>query len=214
MQEILLVDKPAGMSSFGVVARVRQVLSKRAGQKIKVGHTGTLDPFATGLLILVIGKGTRRAGEFVKLDKIYEATVRLGASSSTGDPEGEVTKSGADAVSEKQVRETISQFIGKIEQVPPVFSAIKIRGERAYRLARRGIKPTMPTRTVQIHSIEILSYQWPDLHLRVHVSSGTYVRSLAKDIGEKLGVGGYLVKLRRTQVGEWHVGDAKGLESI
>jgi tRNA pseudouridine55 synthase len=120
--QIILADKPAGISSFGVVARVRRQLSEQAGRKIKVGHTGTLDPFATGLMILLSGTFTRRAGEFSKLDKVYEATIRLGAISSTGDPEGEITEQLVqDIPSEQQVRQTIKTFLGKITQTPPVF---------------------------------------------------------------------------------------------
>ena len=127
MDEIIFVDKPAGMTSFGAVARVRRVLSEQAGKKVKVGHTGTLDPFATGLLILMAGKATKKAMEFTKLDKVYEATIRLGATSSTGDPEGEiVVKNTTIEFSREQIEDTLKQFVGKIEQRPPAFSAISV----------------------------------------------------------------------------------------
>lgn len=213
--EFLLIDKPAGMSSFGVVARVRRVLSEKAGHKIKVGHTGTLDPFATGLLILLIGKGTKRSNEFLKLDKWYEATICLGKVSTTGDPEGEITV--FDEVrmpSLEDVQKVVAGFVGEVEQRVPNFSAVKINGERAYKLARKGVKVEMPTRKVQIFQIDILDYKWPELKIRCHVSSGTYIRTLGEDIGEKLGVGGYLTELRRTKVGKYDVKDATKLDDF
>lgn len=207
--QIILADKPAGISSFGVVARVRRQLSEQAGRKIKVGHTGTLDPFATGLMILLSGTFTRRAGEFSKLDKVYEATIRLGAISSTGDPEGEITEQLVqDIPSEQQVRQTIKTFLGKITQTPPVFSAIKINGQRAYKLARAGQAVEMPSREVEIYSIELLSYEYPHIKIRAHVSSGTYIRTLAQDIGDLLGTGAYATELRRVKVGQYDIKDA------
>lgn len=212
--EILLIDKPDGMSSFGVVARVRRVLSTAAGHKVKVGHTGTLDPFATGLLILLTGKGTKRSNEFLKLDKWYEATIRLGATSSTGDIEGEISKNDVEALTFEQIEAILPQFTGEIQQKVPQFSAVKINGERAYKLARKGVEVEMPTRTVSIYDLQILDYQWPELKIRCHVSSGTYIRALGEDMGEALGVGGYLTALRRTQVGEYKVENAKTLEDL
>jgi tRNA pseudouridine55 synthase len=230
MDEVILIDKPAGVTSFGVVARVRRVLSVMAGKKVKVGHTGTLDPFATGLMILLAGKGTKRAGEFSKLDKVYEATICLGANSTTGDPEGEITEIFPDRIfsdrsrplgqvkSEKidfgKISAVLSSFVGEIMQVPPVFSAIKINGERAYRLARKGREVEMPARKVNIYSIDVLEYGWPFLKIRVHVSSGTYIRSLARDVGERLGAGGYLTSLRRIRVGEFEVEKAEALDEF
>ena len=214
-EEILLIDKPAGMSSFGVVARVRRVLSQKAGKKVKVGHTGTLDPFATGLLILLTGKGTKKSNEFLKLDKKYEATIRLGKKSTTGDIEGEITEvEGACEVSRERVREVVESFQGKIKQRVPQYSAVKRNGERAYKLARAGREVEMPVREIEVHKIEILDYKWPELKIGCHVSSGTYIRTLGEDIGEKLGVGGYLTALRRTEVGKYKVGDAVELEEF
>ena len=203
MEEIIYVDKPTGMTSFGAVARVRRILSQREGHKVKVGHTGTLDPFATGLLILLAGKATKKAPELTKKDKVYEATIRLGETSTTGDPEGEITATGAELPSEEQIAEVLKQFTGKIEQRPPIFSAIKINGERAYKLARKGQEVEMPTRTVEIYSIEQISYSEPELQIRTHVSSGTYIRTLAEDIGKALGCGAYCSQLRRTQIAEY-----------
>ncbi len=212
--EILLIDKPDGMSSFGVVARARRVLSAAAGHKVKVGHTGTLDPFATGLLILLTGKGTKRSNEFLKLDKWYEATIRLGATSSTGDIEGEILENDVEELTREQIEAILPQFTGEIQQKVPQFSAVKINGERAYKLARKGVEVEMPTRTVSIYDLQILDYKWPELKIRCHVSSGTYIRALGEDMGEALGVGGYLTALRRTQVGEYKVENAKTLEDL
>ena len=213
--EILLVDKPAGMSSFGVVARVRRVLSEKAGKKVKVGHTGTLDPFATGLLILLTGKGTKRSNDFLKLDKWYEATVRLGATSTTGDIEGEIIESKVDITPKfDEVQKVVESFLGEIEQRVPIYSAVKINGERAYKLARKGAEVEMPVRKVSIYALDILDYKWPELKIRCHVSSGTYVRTLGEDIGKALSVGGYLTALRRIQVGKYKVDNAKTLEDL
>lgn len=207
----LLIDKPAGMTSFGVVARLRRVLSQQAGKKVKVGHTGTLDPFATGLMIIVVGKECKNAGIYTKLDKVYEATFRLGETSSTGDPEGEITEFSATVPALDQIEQTAEKFVGEIWQTPPIFSAIKIGGVRAYKLARAGQEIEIPRRQIQIYSLEIISYNYPDLKLRVHVSSGTYIRSLAVDIGESLGVGAYCVDLRRTIIGQYSIADSKTL---
>ncbi len=203
MEEIIFVDKPAGMTSFGAVARVRRILSQREGHKVKVGHTGTLDPFATGLLILLAGKATKKAPELTKKDKVYEATIRLGETSTTGDPEGEITNTGAKLPSRAEIEAIIPQFIGKIEQRPPAFSAIKINGQRAYKLARKGEAVDIPTRTVEIYSLDILDYTAPELKIRTHVSSGTYIRTLAEDIGKALGCGAYCSELRRTQIADY-----------
>ncbi|MBR2855757.1 tRNA pseudouridine(55) synthase TruB [Candidatus Saccharibacteria bacterium] len=217
---IILVDKPAGISSFGVVAKVRGALRAEFGHKIKVGHTGTLDPFATGLLILLSGKMTKKSTEFLKLDKWYEATMRLGYISTTGDPEGEIREflgenvEGVKAVSLAEAELVVAGFVGKIWQTPPRYSAIKINGQRAYRLARKGVEFEVPKREVEIYAIEILRYEWPELLVRCHVSSGTYIRTLAEDIGAALGTGAYLTTLRRLKIGEYDVKDAVRLEEL
>jgi tRNA pseudouridine55 synthase len=235
MDEIILIDKPAGLSSFGVVARVRRRLTERAGRKVKVGHTGTLDPFATGLLILLAGQATKRSDEFLKLDKVYEATLRFGYTSTTGDPEGEISATAnprgrslsqaqtspralargclaatTSAPSLAQIRAILPQFTGPITQVPPAFSAIKINGQRAYKLARAGRPVTIPPRTVTIYQLELLA---PD-RLLVHCSSGTYIRTLAADLGQALGCGAYLTALRRLKVGDYDVRDATALDDF
>ena len=211
MDEVILIDKPQGMTSFGVVARLRRVLSNQAGKKVKVGHTGTLDPFATGLMIIVTGKKCREAETFTKLDKWYEAEIILGKNSSTGDPEGEITYVSDCEPSLEEVQRVISQFVGKIEQTPPIFSAIKINGERAYRLAREGKQVKIPKRVIEIYSLELLAYEYPKLKIRTHVSSGTYIRTLAVDIGEKLGTGAYCENLRRMKIADYSIDTAKTL---
>lgn len=231
MEKILLIDKPAGMSSFGVVARVRHQISdalplvtvigkdgiaRQKRQKVKVGHTGTLDPFATGLLIILVGKATKQANAFLKLDKEYLATLKLGVTSTTGDPEGEITAvDGGERVPERaEIERVIAGLIGEIQQRVPNYSAVKINGERAYKLARAGKQVEMPVRSVRIYEIEILDYNWPELVIRCKVSSGTYIRTLAEEIGKQLGVGAYLTALRRTQVGEYRIEDAESLDTI
>lgn len=211
---IILIDKPSSMTSFGVVARVRRKRSERAGKKIKVGHTGTLDPFATGLMILVIGKETKNAETYSKLDKVYEATIRLGQTSTTGDPEGEIMNVSDTRPTEAEVVEALQKFKGEIQQTPPAFSAIKIDGQRAYKLARAGEVVEMPSRTVTIHSIELLQYAYPEIRIRAHVSSGTYIRTLAEDIGKALATGAYCTQLRRTKIADWSVEDAKKLPEL
>lgn len=211
MDEVLLIDKPAGMTSFGVVARLRRVLSQAAGKKVKVGHTGTLDPFATGLMIIVTGKKCREADTFTKLDKWYEAEIMLGEVSTTGDPEGELTRVSTRQPSRSEVEAVLSIFEGEIKQRPPIFSAIKINGRRAYQLARQGQPVDMPERTVSIYALELVTYEYPRLVIRAHVSSGTYIRSLAVDIGQKLGTGAYCCQLRRQAIAEYDVAQAKPL---
>ena len=235
--QIILIDKPASISSFGVVAKIRGRLKTKFGHKVKVGHTGTLDPFATGLLILLSGKMTKKSNEFLKLDKEYVATLKLGYTSTTGDPEGEITEydstwagDGAGGTPDARSRKastvgeaatagpaqsiivsTLNSFIGKIRQTPPKFSAIKINGQRAYKLAREGKDFEIPSREVEIYSIEILNYNYPELTIRVHCSSGTYIRTLAEDIGKTLGTGAYLTALRRIKIGSYDIKDAEKL---
>jgi tRNA pseudouridine55 synthase len=211
---ILLIDKPANMTSFGVVARVRRVLTQQAGKKVKVGHTGTLDPFATGLMILVIGKECKNAGHYTKLDKVYEATFQLGQISTTGDPEGDITNVSDAQPTEEELKKVLSIFTGEIMQRPPIFSAIKINGQRAYKMARNGEEVEIPLRNVTVYSLELLDYTYPEIKIRTHVSSGTYIRSLAVDIGEMLSTGAYCTQLRRISISDWNVSDAKQLGEL
>ena len=217
--EILLIDKPSGMSSFGVVARVRRILTQEAGHKVKVGHAGTLDPFATGLLVILTGKDTKRATEFLKLDKCYEATICLGKISTTGDPEGEITDASCvsaidfEPPSQSTIQTILKKFTGKITQCVPNFSAVKINGQRAYKLAREGKKVEMPMREIEIYQLDLIDYKWPYLKIFCHVSSGTYIRTLGEDIGKALGVNGYLTELRRTQIGDFNIKNATPLDT-
>lgn len=208
---ILLIDKPAGLTSFGVVARIKRVLREQAGRKVKVGHTGTLDPFATGLMILCVGKETKNAMTYTKHDKVYEATYHLGQVSSTGDPEGELTDVSDKKPTKGEIESTIAKFTGEITQVPPIYSAIKVNGRRAYDLARKGEEVEIPERKVTVYEYELLDYAYPEVKVRVHVSSGTYVRTLAADLGQALGVGAYCTQLRRTQIAEFSVQNAQKL---
>lgn len=214
MDGILLVDKPAGMSSFGVVARVRNTISQITGTKVKVGHAGTLDPFATGLLILMVGKATKQAGEFLKLDKSYEALIILGQESTTADPEGQIKKSSNRVPSSQEIEEAIYKLKGNIKQTPPIYSAIKIGGRRAYDLARNGHDFEMSPRDVTIYDYKDVVYNYPELKFTVEVGSGTYIRSLAVDIGKIVKTGAYLKELRRTSIGKHLLRDAHSLESI
>jgi len=211
---IILVDKPANMTSFGVVARIRRILSERSGKKTKVGHTGTLDPFATGLMIIVTGKECKNAGNYSKLDKIYEATVRLGQTSTTGDPEGEISNISDNIPNQIEIKDVLAKFTGEIFQRPPIYSAIKVNGERAYKLARGGKEFEIPMRQVTILNLELIDYYYPYLKIRAHVSSGTYIRSLAEDIGKSLGVGAYCSELRRISISKWTIDQANTLASM
>lgn len=208
---IILIDKPTDMTSFGVVARVRRVLTRQANKKVKVGHCGTLDPFATGLLILCVGKECKNAGTYMKHDKVYEATFHLGQESTTGDPEGQLTTISDKVPTKLEVEQALVQFTGEILQRPPIFSALKIDGVRAYKLARDGKEVEIPERSTTVHSLELVEYSYPEVKIRTHVSSGTYIRSLAVDIGKALGTGAYCTQLRRTSIKDWSVADAQTL---
>jgi tRNA pseudouridine55 synthase len=190
------------------VAKVRSILKQETGQKVKVGHTGTLDPSATGLLILVLGSYTKRAGEFSKLDKVYDAEITLGATSSTGDKEGELTQVSDEQPAKQAVESVLSGFKGEILQKPHKYSAVKIDGQRAYKAARAGKKVEIEPRPVTIYQLLVTDYQYPKLFITARVSSGTYIRSLAEDIGAALGTGAYLSALRRTQVGQFGIDEA------
>src|SRR3990167_3932666 len=214
MDGILLVDKPKGWTSHDVVAKVRKISWQKTGRKIKVGHTGTLDPAATGLLILVIGSYTRRAAKFSKLDKVYDCELTLGAVSTTGDADGQISYVSDKIPNKNQLKNTISQFIGTYKQIPPAYSAIKIKGQEAYKLARAGRELKMEPRVITIYKIENADYQYPKLNFRAKVSSGTYIRSLAQDIGAKLSTGAYLSALRRIKVGDFDVKDAYKLNDL
>src|SRR6266404_2464586 len=178
MDGILLVDKPAGWTSFDVVAKVRSMIKAETGQKMKTGHTGTLDPMATGLLVLVLGKYTKRAAEFSKLDKTYEAELTLGKTSSTGDAEGEIVQKSTHWPGLEEIQAVLNKFVGEISQIPPQYSAIKVDGQRAYKAARAGKTVVIEPRQVKIYSINDVKYEYPILRFTTEVSSGTYIRTL------------------------------------
>jgi tRNA pseudouridine55 synthase len=213
MQGILLVDKPAGWTSFDVVNYVRRLVANAEGKKpksVKVGHTGTLDPFATGLLVLLIGKDyTKRAGELSKLDKTYEVTMKLGETSTTGDPEGEITALSDNIPATADIKAALERFKGPIQQVPPAYSAIKINGQRAYKLARAGKEVKIEPRQVIINRLELVNYAYPEVKLVADVSSGTYIRALVEDLGHALATGAYTSDLRRTRVGNYDLANAQ-----
>lgn len=210
---ILLVDKPAGMTSHDVVSRTRRIAGTR-----KVGHAGTLDPMATGLLVLGINSSTRLLTFLVGLDKEYLATIRLGQSTTTDDAEGDVLGTTDPAhVTDEAVEAAIAQLTGDISQVPSSFSAIKVDGKRAYDLARAGESVELKSRAVTVSSFDIIQSkrgEFLDLDVRVECSSGTYIRALARDLGDDLGVGGHLTALRRTRIGPFSIRDAATLDTL
>ena len=206
--EVIAIDKPYRMSSFGALAHVRMLCSRRQGAKVKMGHAGTLDPLATGVLILCTGKMTKRIEEFQQHTKEYVATLQLGGTTASHDMEHEVEATfPTDHVTREQVGETLKSFVGDIQQIPPSFSACNVNGKRAYQLSRKGREVTLAPKTVHIEEIELSHYddQLKQATIRVVCGKGTYIRSLARDIGEALGCGAYLTALRRTRVGDVRV---------
>lgn len=218
MQGILLVDKPKTWTSFDVVNYVRKIVAAAEGKKpkhTKVGHTGTLDPLATGLLVLLIGKEyTRKATELTKLDKTYNVTMKLGEVSTTADEEGGKTAVSNIIPTQKAVLEALETFSGQIMQTPPIFSAMKINGQRAYKLARAGKEVALEARPVMIYKNELTSYGYPYVQFTSRVGSGTYIRSLVEDLGTALGTGAYMSDLRRTEVGEFSLADTVPVEGL
>lgn len=210
----LLVDKPKNITSFGVVARVRSILRDLTGKKYKVGHSGTLDPSATGLLILAVGSYTKKLEEVIKKDKKYLVSLKFGYSSSTGDQEGEIKRGDQTFISKKQIEEVLDKFRGEIDQVPPALSAIKIKGKKSYELARKGIEIDLPARKVQIYSNRLIKYNYPDLQCESHVSSGTYVRSLVRDIASDLKTSAYMSDLRRLSIDKVNIDQSTKLADI
>jgi len=204
----LLVDKPKGLTSFRVVELIKRKF------KVKAGHTGTLDPIATGLLIVLTGKHTKEASLFLKLDKGYEAKAILGIETDTFDMKGKVLQQSGGEVTREELQKALQGFHGDVRQVPPPFSAKKIAGRKAYELARKGVAVNIPPKQVSIYSLELKEFQFPYFTFSCDVSSGFYVRSLVHDIGEKLGVGATVVEVRRTRVGPYQVEQAKNLEEI
>lgn len=212
--EVLLFDKDLDWTSFDLVQRVRNTLCRKMEiKKMKVGHAGTLDPLATGLMILCTGKFTKRIEYFQTQEKEYTATLKLGATTPSFDLESEEdSEKDISHVTENLIKEAIKKFQGEIDQIPPIFSAVKIKGKRAFHYARNGEEVKLQSRKIVIRNIKVESIDLPFLKLRVECSKGTYIRSLARDIGEELKCGAYLTKLRRTKIGEFKVEDALSID--
>jgi tRNA pseudouridine55 synthase len=210
---VLLVDKPAGPTSFGCVAKVRGALG---GRTVKVGHAGTLDPFATGLLTLLVGRATRLAPYLSGLDKRYRVGAQLGVRSSTGDPEGELEPGTGPLPPREALERACAALTGVLAQVPPATSAIKLGGTRAYALARAGVAVELPPREVRVHAFDLVEHDAASGRavLEVHCSKGTYVRSLVRDLGDGLGCGAYCSELRRTAVGHLELARAGALDDV
>jgi len=220
-KDLILIDKPSGWTSFDCVAKIRGILKAQAvpsipnSPRLRVGHAGTLDPFATGLLLILVGTETKNQANYMKQDKEYQATLCLGKTSSTGDPEGEITKNEtAREIKKSELDVALNKFIGLVEQTPPQHSAIKINGQRAYSLARKGESVEIKSRKIKIYNLKVIKYDWPELVIDVFCSSGTYIRSLAEDIGRELGCGAYLTKLRRTKIGEFDLSNAQTMDAV
>jgi tRNA pseudouridine55 synthase len=206
---VLLLDKPVGLSSNDALVQAKRLLNAQ-----KAGHTGTLDPFATGLLPLCFGEATKFAQDLLDADKTYEAVVHLGLKTTTGDTEGEIVATGEVNVSLAQIETVLAGLRGEIDQIPPMYSALKRDGKPLYEYARAGVTLEREARRITIHTLELLSYQAPYLKIRVRCSKGTYIRVLGEDIGAALGCGAHLQALRRTVVGNLDLNDAMTLERL
>lgn len=209
--QVLLVDKPLDWTSFQAVNKIKFKLKREFKlRKIKVGHAGTLDPKATGLLIVCTGKATKKISEIQNAPKEYVAEIKIGVQTESYDTEKpEILPQDTSHITEEIVKTTLEKFIGEIDQTPPIFSALKVDGERAYDLARAGEKVEMKSRKTTIHYIQNIDISLPFIRFTVGCSKGTYIRSLAHDIGQELGVGAYLTQLRRTKIGEYSIENAK-----
>ena len=207
---LLLTNKPLGISSNKLVSKIKFLFSAK-----KVGHTGTLDPMATGLLAICLGEATKFSSYLLNADKTYEALIKLGYKSTTGDTEGELTKQITDSMpSLAEIKKILHKFIGPINQLPPMYSALKYKGKPLYTYARDGINIPRPKRKVIIHVIELLEYQGDKLRLKIKCSKGTYIRTLAEDIGDQLNVGAYLLELRRINIGKLSIENSINIEKI
>jgi len=208
---VLVIDKPVGMTSHDVVQAIRLGTGIR-----RAGHTGTLDPRASGVLVILVGPAVRLSEYVSASDKRYQAVIRLGASTDTYDADGRFTQqtSAPVNITEQQFEETLKQFVGEIEQTPPPYSAVKVQGRRAYDMARQGEEVDLAPRKITVHHLEVLEWAPPEVVVDVHCSSGTYVRSLANDMGNALGCGAYLVGLRRTKSGRFSLRDATPLRKL
>ncbi len=212
--EVLLFDKDLDWTSFDLVQRVRNTLCRQMGiKKLKVGHAGTLDPLATGLMILCTGKATKKIESFQQKEKVYVATIKLGATTPSFDMETEEnSRNDISDITEKDLEKAIKKFEGEIEQVPPVFSAVKVKGKRAFEFARNGKDIELQPKKIVIKEIKQQHFEPPFVTLQVTCGKGTYIRALARDLGKELGCGGYLTNLRRTQIGDFKVDDAMKID--
>lgn len=206
---MLIVDKEKGITSHTVVNQLRRLYGLK-----KVGHTGTLDPFATGVLPMCLGAATRLSEYMVGLDKTYQATLKLGERTDTQDLTGEILQQSDKRVTDEEVGRVIGEFVGEIEQLPPMYSAIKVDGKKLYELARQGIEIERKKRRVTIYRLDILKIEFPFVEIEVHCSSGTYIRTLADDIGERLGTFAHLTELRRTGVGDYRIKKAVPIKTL
>ena len=213
---LLLVDKPKGWTSFDVVNKLRWALRKKLGvKKVKVGHSGTLDPMATGLLLICTGKWTKRLHELQGLDKEYTGRITLGAETPSYDAETEISATyPTEGISRDAIENGMQKYTGSFDQVPPAFSAIKVKGQPLYKAARAGRQVEPEPRPVTVYSFDLEGLEMPHVEFRVACSKGTYIRSLAFDLGHTLGCGGYLSQLRRTRIGEYSIEDAWQLEEL
>lgn len=214
--QMLLIEKPIGWSSFDVVKKIKYLIRKRYNlKKIKVGHAGTLDPLASGLLIICTGKFTKKISEIQDLRKIYTGIITLGGTTPSFDLETEIAKNyNTDHISEDLIKKTTMKFLGEINQVPPIFSALKKDGERLYKIARRGEKINIQSRKVTIYKFESKLLHKVHIHFKIECSKGTYIRSVANDFGAALSCGGYLSKLCRTDIGEFSLSNAITINSF
>lgn len=215
--EIFAIDKPYGKSSFGALAHVRYLLSQRLGRKVKIGHAGTLDPLATGVLVLCTGKCTKQIETLQSHSKEYVATLQLGATTDSYDLEHPVNRTyPCEHITCELVCEVLKQFEGEIDQVPPSYSAVKVGGKRAYNMRRQGQEVELAPKKIRIDHIELTAFDWEAhrMSIRVECGKGTYIRALARDIGRALGSGAYLTELRRTRVGEIKVEDCLDFDHL
>lgn len=219
MNGYLLIDKPKDWTSFDVVNYVRRMvqqngLNSTGRKRFPTGHTGTLDPQATGLLVLLLGTYTKRAPGLTKLDKTYDVTMKLGETSTTGDEEGDKTPGTNEEPTMQQLTAALQLFTGDIMQTPPIYSAMKVNGQRAYKLAREGKEVKLEPRPAHIASLKLTGYEYPFVTFTAEVSSGTYIRSLVEDLGRELGAGAYMSDLRRTMVGQFSITEAVSVDGL
>jgi tRNA pseudouridine55 synthase len=210
MEGIAIINKPSGITSHDVVSRVRRIFNMR-----RVGHAGTLDPLATGVLVILLGKSTKLFDKFVAFDKAYAATLKLGTQTTSADITGTVIEQRPfEDITKEQVAEILTQFLGESDQFPPMVSAVKFKGERLYKLARKGMVVDRPSRRIRIDALRLVEFKLPEVRFYLECSKGTYVRTLAEDVGQRLGCGACITQIERTKVGPFVIEDAVRLEDL